>query len=147
MMRSCSCSSVAIPWSAFALIFLEAVPASAVTLAKDGQPAVAIVLASDPIPAEQTAVQELAAYLEKATGGKFTVIAESEAPERSPAIDVGPTVLAKRHGMDAAGWGPEQWAMRTVGDNLLLVGGRPRGTLYAVYRFLEDAVGVRWWSR
>ena len=36
--------------------------------------------------------------------------------------------------------------MRTIGDDLVLVGGRPRGTLYAVYRFLEDVVGVRWWS-
>ena len=24
--------------------------------------------------------------------------------------------------------------------------GRPRGTLYAVYRFLEDDLGVRWWN-
>ncbi len=30
------------------------------------------------------------------------------------------------------------------GPDLLLVGGRPRGTLYAVYAFLEETVGVRW---
>ena len=30
--------------------------------------------------------------------------------------------------------------------DLILAGGRPRGTLYAVYRFLGDEIGVRWWS-
>jgi len=29
----------------------------------------------------------------------------------------------------------------------MLVGGSPRGTLYAVYTFLEDVVGCRWWTR
>ncbi|MBM3501474.1 MAG: DUF4838 domain-containing protein, partial [Armatimonadetes bacterium] len=32
------------------------------------------------------------------------------------------------------------------GDALVLTGGRPRGTLYAVYTFLEDVVGIRWWT-
>jgi len=36
--------------------------------------------------------------------------------------------------------------LRTVGDTLYLAGGRPRGTLYAVYTFLEDVVGCRWWT-
>lgn len=36
--------------------------------------------------------------------------------------------------------------MRTRGDQLLLAGGRPRGTLYAVSRFLQDSCGVRWWT-
>jgi hypothetical protein len=29
---------------------------------------------------------------------------------------------------------------------LILAGGRPRGTLYAVYTFLEEHIGCRWWS-
>ncbi len=36
--------------------------------------------------------------------------------------------------------------IRTVGNDLLLAGGEPRGTLYAVYTFLEDVVGIRWWT-
>lgn len=120
--------------------------AGGATLATDGKPKVSIVLADKAIPAEQTAAKELADYLEKVTGGKFSVVAESGPRQQGPAIYVGTTALAKAQGLDPEGWGPEQWAMRTVGDNLVLVGGRPRGTLYAVYRFLEDAVGVRWWS-
>jgi hypothetical protein len=41
---------------------------------------------------------------------------------------------------------PEGWVMRASARGLVLCGGRPRGTLYAVYRFLEDEVGVRFWT-
>ena len=36
--------------------------------------------------------------------------------------------------------------IRSVGTDLILTGGRPRGTLYAVFRFLEEYVGVHWWT-
>ena len=36
--------------------------------------------------------------------------------------------------------------MIAAGEDLYLVGGNPRGTLYAVYHFLEDVVGVHWWN-
>ena len=42
--------------------------------------------------------------------------------------------------------GTEGIVIKTVGNDLILAGGRPRGTLYAVYTFLEDHVGCRWWS-
>ena len=40
----------------------------------------------------------------------------------------------------------ERLIMRTSGRCLLLTGGRPRGTLYAVCRFLQEQCGVRWWT-
>ncbi len=129
-----------------ATILIRAPAVLAVTIAADGKPAVVIVLADDPIPAEETAARELADYLGKVTGGTFPVASQSQPQGPKPAIYVGPTSFAKGHGLDPADWGSEQWAMRTVGDDLVLVGGRPRGTLYAVYHFLEDTVGVRWWN-
>jgi hypothetical protein len=42
--------------------------------------------------------------------------------------------------------GGEEWRISINESRLILTGGRPRGTLYAVYRFLEDVLGVRWWS-
>lgn len=121
-------------------------PPPTVAVAIKGKAAVVIVTAKDAIPSEQTAALELAAYLKKATGGEFAVVAEQEHDKQRPAIYIGPTSLAKSHGLDPADWGPERWAMRTVGNSLILVGGRPRGTLYALYHFLEDVVGVRWWN-
>jgi hypothetical protein len=42
--------------------------------------------------------------------------------------------------------GLEELVIKTRGETVLLAGGRPRGTLYAVAQFLQDTVGVRWWT-
>lgn len=43
---------------------------------------------------------------------------------------------------------PRSIVLKTVGKHLVLTGavGARRGTLYAVYEFLERVVGVRWWT-
>ena len=116
------------------------------TLAENGQARVAIVVASNAIPAERTAARELAHYLKKATGADFVALDEDRDQGKGAAVHVGPTRVARDSGVDIAGLGPEEFVIRTVGSNLVLAGGRPRGTLYAVYAFLEDVVGVRWWT-
>lgn len=119
--------------------------APATTIAADGRPCMTIVLAEGAIRAERTAAEELAGYLAKITGGAFAVVGESAAVS-GPSLYVGPTAFARERGLDPGSWGPERWAIRTVDAHLVLVGGRPRGTLYAVYHFLEDQLGVRWWN-
>jgi len=42
--------------------------------------------------------------------------------------------------------GPEGFRLKTAGRNLLIAGGRQRGTLYGVYTFLEK-LGCRWFTR
>ena len=131
---------------AMSCLLLAALPVGALTLAENGKAAASIVLCDAPTPAEQTAAKELAAYLGAVTGGTFTITSESQAAGPPGRIFVGPTKFAKACGVDIDALGPEDWAMRTAGDDLVLVGGRPRGSLYAVYRFLEDAIGVHWWN-
>ena len=55
--------------------------------------------------------------------------------------------IAARQGIDPAALGEEEWIIRTVGQDLVLTGGRPRGTMYAVYEFLERQVGCHWLDR
>jgi hypothetical protein len=117
-----------------------------VALARDGRALLPVVLAAEPTPAERTAAEELVTYLGRASGGSFTLVEEAQADPGRPAIHVGPTTLARRLGLAPERLGAETWRIRTAGGSLLLAGGRPRGTLYAVYRFLEDQVGVRWWT-
>jgi len=129
-----------------ALLAMSSPDARAATLAVDGRPQGVIVLAADHTLAEGTAAEELSTYLGKVTGGEFRKADEAAIPEGQTRVFVGLTEFAAANGVDVAAMGPEEWVMRTVGDDLILAGGRPRGTLYAVYRFLEDVVGVRWWN-
>lgn len=115
-------------------------------LAADGIARVEVYLADGASPAERTAARELVDYLTKVTGARFEVLPEADDPGDGRAIVVGPSAAARSIDDSAGEPGDEEWVLRTVGDRLHLFGGRPRGTLYAVYEFLERHVGVRWWT-
>jgi hypothetical protein len=124
-----------------------AVSQAAVPFAENGRTKCVIVTQPGATPAERHAADELAATLKQVTGATFKITETGTAP-RGPAIVVGPGPVAKalfpEVGLDS--FGGEQLTMRAKGTRILLAGGRPRGTLYAVYRFLQEQCGVRWWT-
>ena len=139
-MRGCAAFLILMAYLAGAL------PAAALTLGEKGLARAEIVLCDGATVPEQTAARELAGYLEQIAGAAFPMVSEeAEAPDKNH-IYVGPTAKAKSIGFDFSAHGPEEWIVRTNGNDLVLAGGRPRGTLYAVYHFLEDEVGVHWWN-
>lgn len=119
--------------------------AADLTLSSGGQTAYAIAVAPSPIPAEVTAANDLANYLKAVTGAEFKIVNETEMPAGNKAIYVGQTNYAAAAGIVFNKLGQEEWVIRTTADgNLVLSGGRPRGTLYAVYEFLETQAGCHW---
>ncbi|OQB38719.1 MAG: hypothetical protein BWY09_01259 [Candidatus Hydrogenedentes bacterium ADurb.Bin179] len=114
----------------------------------DGTTPYVITLAEDAIPAERTAASELQHYLERVTGAVFAVRPEAEVPADAPQIVVGPSARFRGAfpSIDTASIPGDSIFIKTEGQQLYLAGGRPRGTLYAVYTFLEDVVGCRWWT-
>ncbi len=94
-----------------------------------------------PKPHERTAASELSSYLSRRVSGKLRVDGRDGIVFR-----VGDSELAKREGLLSTQLPPEKWVVRSFGDEVLLNGGGPRGALFAVYHFLEDCCGVRWWS-
>jgi len=117
--------------------------AAELRLSEGGQTAYVIVTGSNPTPAEQTAAKELAEYLKKVTGAEFKVVAESATePKPAKAIYLGWTAFAAEKGIDGAKLGADEWLIQPVGDNLILAGGRNAGTVFAVFEFLEQYVGV-----
>jgi hypothetical protein len=117
----------------------------AVTITQNGLAQAAIVIAQDAGEPEQHAAAELAHFLQQITGAKFEILHRPVAG-RSRLL-VGPRA-AKLAVPDFStdGLGTDGIIIRSVGNDLILAGGHPRGTLYAVYTFLEDHVGCRWWS-
>ena len=124
------------------VVFMATSPASAVV---GGEPQLAIVVSDNATPAEKHAAQELASFLKQITGADFAV--KPSAPNDEPRLLVGPDAAKLADpSFSTEGLGAEGLIIRIVGKDLILAGGRPRGTLYAVYTFLEDHVGCRWWA-
>ncbi len=118
-------------------------PNGSLELAHNGKTEYIIVQSTHATPAEHFAAQDLRAFLKKATGAEFAIVPETNRPLPAKAIYVGWTAYAAQC-VPLASLGEEEWVVQTRGCNLVLTGGRPRGTLYAVYEFLEQQVGCRW---
>jgi hypothetical protein len=106
-----------------------------------------IFVAADATAAEKHAADELAGYLKQVTGAPFAIV--HEIPEQKPVLAVGAGAAGLvSPGIELKDLGNDGIVLRTVGRNVVLTGGHgaARGTLYAVYTFLEDSVGVRWWT-
>ena len=117
----------------------------AINIVKDGASQATIVVADGSSEAVRHAARELQFFLKEVTGVELTLA--NHAKSGSPRILVGPQAanLADAN-LATEALDPEELIIRTVGGDLILSGGGPRGTLYAVYTFLEDHVGCHWWT-
>ncbi len=131
--------------SCILLVILWTHSAYALTIAENGQAKAVIAVAADaPLP-EQFAAEELARFLNQITGATFPI--QNEPADSQPCLLVGvkmaqtadPQFNPEKLGQDGI-------VIRTLDNKLILAGGYPRGTLYAVYTFLEEQLGCRWWS-
>jgi len=122
---------------------------AALTLAKDGRATAKIVLADSATPVERTAAEELKSHLGQIVAeSNWEIIAESKADKGATLILVGDSKPARELfpevDFDAVPY--DGIIVKTDGNKLLLAGHPTRGTLYAVYTFLQDTLGCRWWT-
>lgn len=131
-----------------------AVADDGLALVVQGQSDYQIVVPDRATPVERTAARELQQHLAEVTGAMLPVVAEADAARDKARILIGEgegsrkllerNAFPRRNG--AASLAPDSIVIRTVGRDLVLTGHPRRGSLYAVYTFLEDQVGVRWWT-
>ena len=115
------------------------------TLSELGQPRATVVVAADAPAPVRHAADELRYFLSRVTGGTFS-LRHTQSPEGTNLL-VGPQAARLREpGFTTDGLGEEGIVLRTLGQDVILAGGAPRGTLYAVFTFLEDHVGCHWWT-
>ena len=119
--------------------------AGGIAIAENGTARCAVVVAADATSSERYAADELVRFLRQVTGADIPLAHEVQ--PNVPNLFVGPKAAKRADpAFSAAELGTDGIAIRTVGKDLVLAGGEPRGSLYAVYTFLEDQAGCRWWT-
>ena len=100
-------------------------------------------LPDEPKPWEKTAAEELEHYLSLCLGDNPLTVDGQD----GVVFHVGDTAFARKKLASQGGgvFKDEEWCVKSFGRDVVLAGGGMRGTLYAVYHFLEDDCGVRWW--
>jgi uncharacterized protein DUF4838/glycosyl hydrolase family 67 len=102
-----------------------------------------IVVAEDAIPSERYAAEELQAILKEATGVEIPIKATPPKADHNIFVGPGKDMAASSAGFSVDGLRDEGLQIRIAPENIAIAGGRPRGTLYGVYEFLERHFGVR----
>lgn len=116
----------------------------ALELAEDGKSCYEIVVPENAIPAEKTAAKELQAFLRLAAGADIPIVRSDS--RKKILIGQSREISEKLGNLDFTELEPDETIRCVKGDTLILTGGRPRGTLYAVNTFLEEQLGIRWWT-
>jgi len=142
----------------FAPVFI-ALAASAdahVCLVSQGRARAVLVTADAPTKTAAYAAEELVRHVQQATGVGLSVVKESGLPPgMATHVFIGETKTAAKNGMDPTRLGREAYVLRSVGDDLFIVGREDDvdplsrhnshvGTLWGVYDLLENVLGVRW---
>src|SRR5580692_7082724 len=118
----------------------------AAVIAENGVARTVIVLDPAATATEKYAARQLASVLQQITGASFEIRTNTESPARAIIVGPGAAAAAAFPQTPFAQLGEEELVIHAEGDRIVLAGGRPRGTLYAVSRFLQEACGVRWWT-
>jgi hypothetical protein len=102
-----------------------------------------IVVADEAIASEKHAAVELQKLLEESVGAKLPIQARPPEPQHNVFVGPSPALDSSSVCIKVDDLGDEGLRIRIGTNNVAIAGGRPRGTLYAVYEFAERYLGVR----
>jgi len=134
------------PLILLALLITALTARAEILLSGKGEPKCVVIVDSSATATEAFAARELASHLRQITGAGFSVQTNSRAPRHAILIGTGSAARKAFPDVPIDELGSEELVIKSKGGRLLLAGGRPRGTLYAVSRFLQQQCGVRWWT-
>lgn len=111
-------------------------------------PVRAIVVEASSDVAVHTAATELQDHLTAAGIDPLPIVSPSDADDRHGRIVIGDNPLARTiaSGVEWDALADDATVVFSDGSDMVLAGGSPRGTLYAVHTYLEDDLGFRWWT-
>lgn len=114
-------------------------------LFENGKSDYSVVISDAATEAEVQAAGELVYWISQSTGVTLNTVTEGNAATSGSLISVGRTAYAEQNftDKDFEACLTDGFIIRTVGADLLICGANDRGTLYAVYDFLEKYFGIR----
>ncbi len=115
-------------------------------IVEDGESDYYIVTADNHDECIDTAAEELQTYIEKISGAKLGIVPESALPEGADAVYLGETALSDTVDFDYSSVKEDGFLLYSDGENFIIRGEDSRGTLFGVYTFLEEYLGVRWFT-
>jgi hypothetical protein len=130
------------------LLSIAAAPVAApgdLNLAVDGRTGYTIVVPPRATPADHFAVAELRAFLRQSTGVEFP-LGHYDYTARRIFVGLGEGTRPALGRDPLAGFADEEHAVKTRGRDVYLYGKGQFGNLWAVYDFLENEVGCRFYS-
>ena len=131
--------------AAFPLPMAAGIPTD-YTLFAGGASEYAIVVDGGASESEQWAAGELQHWIAEVSGATLPVVSPAEA-DGKPAIVLGWNARsAAIAGGDAPAADDESFSYRNAGRDILILGGSQRGTMYGVMAFLENELGVRFYT-
>ena len=114
-------------------------------LFNNGQTTYDIVLSTDASLSEKTSAEELKDILYKISGATFPISSTTQKKPHHIFIGINDIVRSMSNDIVLPS-NDESFTYRTIGENLYIYGGRQRGTMYGVYAFLEQQLGVHWYT-
>lgn len=112
---------------------------------RDGESEYVIYVDADASQTEQVAAEELQHYLHEI--GSVELPITSDNTIKNPKIVVGYNDLVRQMvGERQISDDGQSFTYQTVGKDVVIFGGRERGTMYGVFSMLENELGVRWYT-
>ncbi len=118
------------------------------TLFENGKTDYVITIGKNASESEQWAAKELQHWLAQLNGAVFPIKTDDEEIAEHEIIIGWNKHLLANLGLDAEkpDDDDETYHYKNVGSNILLWGGKERGSMYAVFSFLENEMGCRWYT-
>jgi hypothetical protein len=121
--------------------------AGPLVLVENGHSEYQIVISRDASPSTRYAAEELQRFIEQMTGAKLAVATDdADAKPHEIVIGASARLSSLKLDIDVEKLGREGYIIQTVGQRLVIAGGRLRGNLYGVYGLLEDHFECRWFT-
>jgi hypothetical protein len=125
-------------------------------IADNGESPYCIVLSDQASPTEKHAAEDLCYHIKLATGAELPIVAGHDSRADEPYRiflglgEMADKLIADGEPVDLRELGDEGFIIRTVIENenqpdIVIAGGKLRGTMYGVYTFLEK-LGFRWYT-